>query len=120
MPMPESRRRRMTSCSRSTSAPCRDEGGGNLQQFLEKVADVNDADAGVAQAPDDIVQPFDLGHMQRRGRLVKNEHPRLLQKRPRNFDQLPIRQAQSIERRIEGDVDAETIQYRARLASEGA
>ena len=37
---------------------------GDVQQFLEKVTDINDADSGIAQTSDDVVQPLDLGDMQ--------------------------------------------------------
>ena len=38
---------------------------GNLQEFFEEMADVNDANAGIAQAADDVVQTFHLGGVQR-------------------------------------------------------
>ena len=38
---------------------------GYLQEFFEKMTDVNDADAGIAQAPDNFVQTFHLGGVQR-------------------------------------------------------
>src|SRR5262249_2130253 len=52
-----------------------DEVVGNIEQFFEEMADINDADAGIAQAANDIVQPLHLGDMQRRGRLVENKNP---------------------------------------------
>ena len=79
---------------------------GYLQKLFEKMADVNDADAGVAQAPDDIVQTFHLGDVQRRRRLIENKDARILQERPRDFDQLAIRQRQPIERLLKADIDA--------------
>ena len=66
---------------------------GNLQQLLEEMTDIDDADAGIAQAADDLVQTFHLGDMQRRRRLVENENARILQQRARDLDQLPVRQA---------------------------
>jgi hypothetical protein len=79
---------------------------GNVQQFLEEMTDINNADAGIAQAADDVVQPLHFRDMQRRGRLVENENARILQHGARDLDQLPVRQAQAIKRRIERHLHA--------------
>src|SRR5262249_2680546 len=59
---------------------------GNVQQLLEEMTDIDDTDTGIAQAPDNVVQPLHLRDMQRRRRLVKNEHARILQHGARDLD----------------------------------
>ena len=77
---------------------------GDVQQLLKKVTDVDHPNSGFAQTSDDIVQTIDLGGMQRRRRLVKNENARILQKGTCDFDQLAIRQRQALQWSTERDI----------------
>ena len=62
----------------------------NLAHFFEKVADVDDGDAAVAQAADGIEEALDVGALQAAGRLVHQQDARIAGQSTADLDDLLI------------------------------
>ena len=60
------------------------------EHLLEAVADVDDADAALAQPADDAEQAQDVGLGERRGGLVHDQDARVLGQRLGDLDPLPV------------------------------
>ena len=61
---------------------------GNRKNFLEPVRNIDDGDALIAEAANDLKEPLGFAFGQRGIRLIHNDDFRLLLKRARNFDEL--------------------------------
>src|SRR5262249_25190614 len=67
---------------------------GDLAHFFEKVADVDDGDAAVAQLRDEAEEALDVGALQAAGRFVHQQHARVEGERATDLDHLLIGEGQ--------------------------
>ena len=82
--------------------------------LLEAVGDVNHADLLLAQARDDVEQPFDFAFGERRGRLVHQHDPGAAADGLRNLDDLLLGHAQGVDRALRIDRRADPGEHRRR------
>ena len=71
---------------------------GDLERLFEMVGDVDDRHAARGQLADDAEQHLDLGHAERRRRLVHDQHARVLRQRAGDLDDLLLADAQVADR----------------------
>ena len=72
----------------------------DAEHLVEPMGDVDNGDAARGESLDQREQLIDLARRQRRRRLVHHEHRRRrVLERLRDLDQLPLREAETIERR---------------------
>ena len=76
---------------------------GDLLQLVHLVRDVDDADAARLQFADDLEQFGDLGVVQRRGRLVHDQHARVERQRLGDLDHLLLGDGQAADDRARID-----------------
>ena len=82
------------------------------------MADVDDADAAVAQPPDDVQQPAHVGVGEGSRRLVHDHDARVLRQRLGDFDALAIGDRQRRDFGVDVDMLAvEIVEQRARLGA---
>ena len=85
------------------------------------MADVDDADAAVAQPPDDVQQSAHVGVGEGGRRLVHDHHARVLRQRLGDFHALPIGDRQRRDFGVDVDMRAvEIVEQRARLRAHHA
>ena len=75
---------------------------GEHEDLLEAVADVDDADAALAQQADDAEQAHDVRLGQRRGRLVHDQDAGVLRERLGDLDPLPVADRERADQRARG------------------
>ena len=93
---------------------------GHGDDLLEAVRDVDDRDAALLEALDDLKQRVDLAVGERGGRLVHDQDARVLRERLGDLDELEARGAQAADLRARVDVDPELREQLARPALERA
>ena len=87
----------------------------DLVEFVEPMGDENDRHPLGAQAPHDVEQNRDLAFVERGGRLVHDDEPRLERNRARDRDHLLDRGREFHQRPSHVDFDRETPQQVRRL-----
>src|SRR5829696_3491891 len=81
----------------------------DLVEFLEAVADVDHADPLLAQLPDHVEERLHLPRLQRRGRLVHDDRPRVHRDGPGDRDHLLNTEAEGAQ--VSGDVRANAVAF---------
>ena len=85
---------------------------GDLEHLLEAVRHVQDRDALGGEVAEDGEQPARLAIVQRRVRLVEDQHPGPLEQRPRQLDELALADRHPTHGEIGVDVEAEPLEHR--------
>jgi len=93
---------------------------GNREHFLELVRDEDDGDAPSAQPLDDGEEARHFAVRERRGRLVHDDDPRLVDQRATDRCQLLVRDGELADLGVEIEIEPELVDYRARLRPDGA
>ena len=83
---------------------------GDLEDLLEVVRDVDDADAVVAQPSDVREEALDLGRAERRGRLVEDDELGARRQRAGDLDGLLLGHAELARRAVEVAADADQLE----------
>ena len=84
------------------------------EDLLEDVRDEHDRDAALAQDAQHAQQRVRVGALERRGRLVEDQHARPGDQRPRDLDELALGERQGADRPAQGHVEAEVGEDRPR------
>ncbi len=89
---------------------------GNRHHFVEPMGDVDDGGTLPPHTREHREQPLDLALLQRRGRLVEDEHAALAPQCLGNRDQLPLGKAQRGNRALRVGIEIELGEDVARLS----
>ena len=91
------------------------DGVAETEDLLEPVADVENRFPARAQIVDQRSERIDLGVVERRGRLVEDEHGRVGRDALCDLDQLLLRDRQARREPVRRDREADALEHRARV-----
>ena len=83
---------------------------GQDQRLFQRVADEDDGNAALLEVAHEIEEVFPFFRRQGRGRLVEDDHLRIVQHRARDLDHLLLGRAQRADRRGGRNVEVERLQ----------